>query len=153
MSRLELRIPPVALVLVAGSLMWLLAWAFPGLAVELPARTGVAIVLALAGIGTVVAGVLQFRKSRTTVNPMNPGASSALVVGGVYRVTRNPMYLGFAIALLGWAVFLANPLALLVLPVFTVYMTRFQILPEERVLEARFGADFKAYAAKVRRWL
>jgi protein-S-isoprenylcysteine O-methyltransferase Ste14 len=153
MSRLELRIPPVALVLVAGSLMWLLAWAFPGLAVELPARTGVAIALALAGIGTVVAGVLQFRKARTTVNPMNPGASSALVVGGVYRVTRNPMYLGFAIALLGWAIFLANPLALLVLPVFTVYMTRFQILPEERVLEARFGADFKAYAAKVRRWL
>jgi protein-S-isoprenylcysteine O-methyltransferase Ste14 len=133
--------------------MWLLASAFPGLTVQLPGNTAVAIALALAGMGIAVTGVVQFRKSRTTVNPMNPAASSSLVVSGVYRVTRNPMYLGFALALLGWAVLLANPLTLLVLPLFTAYMTRFQILPEERALKSKFSADFEAYMARVRRWI
>jgi protein-S-isoprenylcysteine O-methyltransferase Ste14 len=84
---------------------------------------------------------------------MTPSASSSLVTAGIYTVTRNPMYLGFAMFLLGWGIFLANPVSLLVIPCFVFYMTRFQIIPEERALQSLFGPDFQAYRAKARRWL
>ena len=84
---------------------------------------------------------------------MTPNASSSLVTTGIYTLTRNPMYLGFAMLLLGWGIFLANPVTLLVLPCFIGYMSRFQIVPEERALESRFGPDFHAYRMKVRRWV
>jgi protein-S-isoprenylcysteine O-methyltransferase Ste14 len=84
---------------------------------------------------------------------MNPGASSSLVIRGVYTLTRNPMYLGFLLVLVGWAVFLSNTLAFLLLPVFILYMNRFQITPEERALASLFGQEFVVYKSRVRRWL
>ncbi len=87
------------------------------------------------------------------MNPIKPGAASSLVSSGVYRFTRNPMYLGLSVTLLGWAVFLSNWLALLAVPVFVLYINRFQIDPEERVLSSLFGAEYAAYKEKVRRWL
>ena len=87
------------------------------------------------------------------MNPIKASAASSLVTGGVYRFTRNPMYLGLSITLMGWAVFLSNPLALLAVPLFVLYMEKFQINPEERVLSSLFGAEYAAYEEKVRRWL
>ena len=84
---------------------------------------------------------------------MQPESASALVVSGIYRLTRNPMYLGFLLILLGWALFLSNGLAVLAVPAFVFYMNRFQIEPEERALAAIFGAEFVAYKSHVRRWL
>jgi protein-S-isoprenylcysteine O-methyltransferase Ste14 len=63
------------------------------------------------------------------------------------------MYVGFLLILLGWAAHLSNALSVLVIPAFVLYMTVFQILPEERALEARFGPAFAAYKAQVRRWI
>jgi len=74
-------------------------------------------------------------------------------VSGVYRLTRNPMYLGFLLVLLGWAIFLSNALAFLLLPAFIFYMNRFQIEPEEKALTSLFGQQFVAYTSRVRRWL
>lgn len=79
--------------------------------------------------------------------------ASALVTGGVYRWTRNPMYLGMAALLLAWGFWLANAGALAVISLFIAYLNRFQIAPEERALEARFGDEFTAYRARVRRWI
>jgi protein-S-isoprenylcysteine O-methyltransferase Ste14 len=152
MSRLDLRVPPVAVVLLAGAVMWLLASAFPwpgDLLGGLPA----ALLIAGAGMAIAVAGVVAFRRARTTVNPMKPETSSALVERGIYRFTRNPMYLGMALALAAWAVWLGSVAAAAVLPAFTLYMTRFQIIPEERALAATFGEAFRAYRGRVRRWL
>jgi len=84
---------------------------------------------------------------------MTPQSASALVVSGIYRFTRNPMYVGFLFVLLGWAVWLSNGLSFLFLPAFVLYMNRFQIQPEERALHARFGQEFVAYTSRVRRWL
>ena len=84
---------------------------------------------------------------------MKPETASSIVTVGIYRFTRNPMYLGLAFALAGWAIYLANLAALLIVPIFVAYMTQFQIKPEERALLAKFGADFAAYMAAVRRWL
>ena len=100
-----------------------------------------------------LAGLLAFRRHRTTVNPLAPQNSSTVVQDGIYRYSRNPMYLGMALLLTAWAVWLAQPACLLVLPLFVAYITRFQILPEERILLARFGAPYQDYLRRVRRWL
>ncbi|MDR6576679.1 protein-S-isoprenylcysteine O-methyltransferase Ste14 [Pseudomonas extremaustralis] len=84
---------------------------------------------------------------------MQPQQASALVEAGIYRYSRNPMYLGFAIILAAWALVLASPLTLLGVVAFVLYMNRFQITPEEWALEALFGESFARYRARVRRWL
>lgn len=153
MSTLELKIPPVALAFLAGAAMWLVAAVTPSSAWALPHGQAVALGLAVAGIIVAGLGVVSFRRAGTTVNPLKPQAASSLVSGGIYRFSRNPMYLGFLLALAAWAVFLANLLALIVVPGFIVYMNRFQITPEERALAVRFGTQFAAYKQSVRRWV
>ena len=97
--------------------------------------------------------VLSFRRAHTTVNPMQPSSASSLVTSGIYRYTRNPMYLGMLFVLVGWALYLANVLVFLFLPAFILYMNRFQIEPEERAMTALFGQEFLEYASRVRRWI
>lgn len=150
---LELKIPPVVVGLVTAGLMWLAAWAMPGYGLDIPQRRLIAQIVAAAGFAVAAWGVVAFRLAGTTVNPMKPESSSSLVVTGIYAFTRNPMYLGLLLVLLAWAIHLAHPAAFLVLPLFVLYMNRFQIQPEERALAARFGANFTAYASRVRRWI
>jgi protein-S-isoprenylcysteine O-methyltransferase Ste14 len=153
MRPLELKIPPVVIVLLTGAAMWGTTKLWPGLRIDLPLRAVFATGLSLAGLGIAMAGVVSFRRAGTTVNPLQPAATSQLVVSGVYRRTRNPMYLGMLLLLLGWAVFLAHPLALVLAAIFVPVMNRLQILPEERSLAATFGPTFTAYQSSVRRWL
>jgi protein-S-isoprenylcysteine O-methyltransferase Ste14 len=153
MSALDLKIPPVALLFGTGAAMAALAWALPGAALSIPARPAIGGALALAGLGICGAGVVSFRRAGTTVNPMTPEASSALVETGIYAYTRNPMYLAFATLLAGWAVGLANGASLALLPLFVFYIDLYQIRPEERALAAHFGAAFASYAGRVGRWL
>jgi protein-S-isoprenylcysteine O-methyltransferase Ste14 len=153
MGSLELRIPPLLVVAAAAALMWVVARWFPAARVDIFASGIVAAALALFGVALAAAGVIEFRRAQTTNNPMDPSSTSTLVTCGVYRFTRNPMYLGFVLVLLAWAAFLSNAATLLVIVGFALYLTRFQIMPEERALERAFGADFRAYRAVVRRWL
>jgi len=150
---LENRIPPPLVALCMAGLMYAAAWLVPALDAAVPGRKLVAGVLAAMGVLLDLAGVVHFLRTKTTVNPLKPSAASALVTRGVYKFTRNPMYLGMALLLMAWAIYLANVAALAVLPVFVLYMNRFQIAPEERALEARFGAEYSRYRARVRRWL
>jgi protein-S-isoprenylcysteine O-methyltransferase Ste14 len=153
LSALELKVPPVALTLLFAALMWLLAAATPGFPVALPWRLAGSAALAVIGGAIGLAGVWSFRRARTTVSPLNPERSTSLVVGGVYRWSRNPMYLGLLLALIGWGLFLANALSLLAALAFVPYMNRFQIGPEERALQQAYGAAFTAYCRQARRWL
>lgn len=82
-----------------------------------------------------------------------PPVAATLVVGGVFRHSRNPMYLALLLALIGWGLFLSNAFALLAALGFVPYMNRFQIEPEERVLARAYDAEFAAYCRQVRRWL
>jgi protein-S-isoprenylcysteine O-methyltransferase Ste14 len=150
---LELKIPPVALVIGAALLMWLAPAYVPGLNVGFPFRTVIAWTLTLAGVVTCILGVVAFKRVKTTVNPTKPESSSSLVTSGIYRRTRNPMYLGFLLMLTGWAAARANLVALLALPAFVLYMNQFQIKPEERALTSIFGDQFRAYCSTVRRWI
>ena len=116
-------------------------------------RVVAAIAIALAGIAFSIAGVAALRRAKTTPNPLKPRTTSSLVTSGVYRFTRNPMYVGLALGLLGWAVFLSSAWSLLGPLVFILYMTRFQIVPEERALSGIFGAAYSDFQARVCRWL
>jgi protein-S-isoprenylcysteine O-methyltransferase Ste14 len=150
---LELRVPPVALVIAFAAGMWLLKRAFPPMGLPSDVRGIVAALLAAAGCAATVAGVLEFRRARTTVNPLQPEAASTIVATGIYRWSRNPMYLGMLLVLAAWAAWLDRWVAWFALPLFVLYMNRFQVLPEERALRARFGAPFDDYCRRVRRWL
>lgn len=152
MSALDTKIPPPVVTLLAGLLMWLVSRALAPMPIPPIVRTSMALVLASLGVAFAIAGVLTFRQARTTVNPTTPGAATALVRTGIYRLTRNPMYLGLLLCLTAWAIWLANVWSFLVLPAFVAYLTRFQIVPEERALSAMFGDAYADYARKVRRW-
>ena len=152
-SSLELRVPPVAVASVAALCMWLLARWTPGLEWGQGWRLGTGLLLLAAGLLVAVTGVLEFRRARTTVNPTTPQATSSMVRSGIYRHTRNPMYLGMLLVLTAWAAWLANPAASAVLPGFLLFINRFQIEPEERILGRLFAGEFDAYRRSVRRWL
>ncbi len=152
-KRMELKIPPAALALVFSVIMWLVARVMPVADIALEYRLGAGAALAAAGFIIALAGIITFRRAGTTIHPTRPHTASALVTTGIYRHTRNPMYLGILLGLSGWGVFLASLPALFVLPLFVAYMTRFQILPEERSMTALFGAEFTAYSRDVRRWI
>jgi protein-S-isoprenylcysteine O-methyltransferase Ste14 len=153
MRSLELKVPPPAVALVIAVLMWLLSRAAPAVNFEFAAGSLIGSVLALLGIGTAVAGVVTFARAKTTVNPTTPEATSSLVSSGIYGITRNPMYLGLLLILTGWALFLSNALPFPLLPVYIIYIYRFQIAPEERALTSLFGREFAAYQSRVRRWI
>ncbi len=153
MSKLELRIPPVGVFLLFCTAMWLVSGITPDYAFD-PLFQAVLIALLLAA-GAVfgLGGVLAFRKAGTTVNPLQPENSASLVDRGVYRFSRNPMYLALLFVLLALGMFLANVNALVIAALFVPYMNRFQIQPEERAMEKLFGAEFENYCRSVRRWI
>jgi protein-S-isoprenylcysteine O-methyltransferase Ste14 len=150
---LEHRVPPpvVLAVFAAGTVLAARQW--PGAAVRFPGQAIVAVSMAGVGIAVIAAGIARFRRARTTVNPLKPEEASALVEQGIFARTRNPMYLGMALGLAGLAVWLGHAAGPVMLAGFVGYITRFQIVPEERALRANFGGAFDAYAARVRRWI
>ena len=149
----KVRIPPVALFVVVALLMWAVASWLASWRIAIPGRTVATVLLLLVAGAIGIAGVRAFDRARTTVDPLRPERASALVTSGIYRRTRNPMYVALAIALLAWAFWLAHPLALLGVIAFMGWMNRYQIAPEERALQALFGAEFERYRSEVRRWL
>ena len=110
-------------------------------------------VIFLLGLGLCLLSVNGLRNADTTVNPFHPETTEKLVTTGLFHYTRNPIYLGMLGMLVGWAIYLAHPVMVCWLGGFIVYMNRFQILPEERFLNEKFGHTYQQYQTEVRRWL
>jgi protein-S-isoprenylcysteine O-methyltransferase Ste14 len=153
MDRLELKVPPLVVVAMSVLLMWVIAEIIPGAAFSFPGRMGSGYLLVFIGVGFIVAGIRSFRKAKTTVDPRKPELATSLVQSGIYKRTRNPIYLGLFFVLSGAGLFFGNYLAFLAVPLFVMYMTRFQILPEERALERQFPSEYNNYKSRVRRWI
>ena len=153
MAALELLIPPPVVALIIAGAMWGVSLIAPSFELPPLIRIASATAFAVVGVSFDLVGIIAFLRARTTINPMKPATSSSLVCSGVYRVTRNPMYLGLLFILLAWAVFLSSVWVLFGPLAFVLYINRFQIVPEERVLSATFGDSYSAYTSKVRRWL
>jgi protein-S-isoprenylcysteine O-methyltransferase Ste14 len=153
MNTLELKIPPPLVGILIAAAMWFakdISWV-----VELPWMTRIitaGLVLCLAGYFG-IAGTIAFRRAKTTVNPLKPQNSSVLVTSGVYQITRNPMYVSFTLILVAWMVYLASITSVAGPVLYMLYITRFQIKPEERILQGIFGEAFTTYMQQTRRWL
>lgn len=153
MQALELRIPPVGMFVLAAAAMGGLA-AFTGAArISFPGQLLAASVLLLTAGLVGLASVRTFARHDTTVNPLRPERASRLVAAGIYRYSRNPMYLSLLLALAAWATWLGSLAAAVIVPGFVWAMNRWQIRPEERALAALFGAEYEAYRRSVRRWI
>ena len=153
MRFLELRIPPPVVGLLVAIGMWTVAHLPPLVQLPTLVRLLVAATLGGSGIAIAIGGVVSFRRAKTTVNPLKPEMSAALVSTGVYSFSRNPMYLGMVLVLFAWAAYLSSIWSLVGPVVFALYITRFQIVPEERALDRLFGTPFAGYKKRVRRWL
>jgi protein-S-isoprenylcysteine O-methyltransferase Ste14 len=153
LKALELKIPPPVVALLLALAMWQLAALGPALPWPEGTRRGVALALALLGASFDFAGLIAFLRRHTTINPLAPRKTTALVTTGIYRFTRNPMYVGLVMFLTAWAVWLGAAWPLLGPVVFVLYITRFQIQPEERVLTTLFCEAYTAYTRRVRRWI
>lgn len=151
---LELKVPPLALTVAAATVIVAASYVQqrpPPIDAAIAYLTGSG--LAFAGLALAAWGVVDFRLARTTVDPRHPERTARIVTHGIYRFSRNPMYLGFVLLLLGLAIALQSAVGLPVTAVAASFLHRFQIAPEERWLSERFGAEYVAYRARVRRWL
>ncbi len=149
---LELKIPPPVYLLLTGGTMWLLDSFLP-VTEMIPSpwnRLGyLFILLALLTDGT---SLMQFFRSQTTMNPVRPEKAKNLVTTGMYQITRNPMYVGLLFLLIGWGFLLGSFSPFLLLPIFIFLITTQQIIPEERILEEKFGQQYRDYKESVNRW-
>ena len=153
MRWLELRIPPRLVAIAVALGMWAVSFVEPRFDLPQSHHWATGLIAAVVGGAITFTGAVTLRAARTTLLPMAPQRATTLVTTGIYRWSRNPMYVGLTVALLGWAAFLSALWPLLGPVIFVAYVNRFQIRPEERVLAERFGAEYADYARRVRRWL
>ncbi len=153
LSKLDNKVPPPIVVVFLGLGMWVLAQLTPTFTIAPHLRLfGVGIFIFL-GLSIAGLGIIAFRRAKTTINPVQPEAASTVVTQGIFSYTRNPMYLGFTCLLIGWMLYLENLWAIFGVVAFILFTTRFQIIPEENILSAKFGLEYGEYLKKVRRWL
>jgi protein-S-isoprenylcysteine O-methyltransferase Ste14 len=150
---IEMRIPPLVVLALAALIVWFAPVLSGATALDIPMGSALAAGLAAAGLATGIAAVVGFRRAGTTVDPRNPDKTTQLVTGGIYRFTRNPMYVGMALLLSALAVARADTLGFLAVPLFIAFIDRFQIVPEERALRAHFGDAYADWCRRVRRWI
>ena len=150
---MHLRIPPpvVTAIVIAG--MWGINRLIDAGRITSSLRAPVAVALLVTGVVLMAAAVASFVLAKTTINPLKPSRASRLVTSGVFRFSRNPIYLGDLLILTAIAVWLGQTANIALLVTFVWYIDRFQIRPEERTLSTLFGAEYADYCARVRRWL
>jgi protein-S-isoprenylcysteine O-methyltransferase Ste14 len=147
------RIPPPLVMLLAAALMWALhRWLPLGHLMATPWNYFAVLPVAIGRAITLAAG-RRFRQAQTTFDPLKPSKASSLVTDGVFRVSRNPMYLGMVLLLIGWAMWLGTVSPWLVPPLFVIVISVAQIIPEEQALEELFGEAYLAYRHSVGRWI
>lgn len=150
---MKLKIPPPVQGLIVALIIWALARWSGDWRVDFPGRASLVWSLVIVGVAIEIIAGLMFVRAKTTVNPLRPEKANRLVVGGLYRFSRNPMYLALALILMGWALHLMNPLGAIPIIAWVWYITEYQIKPEEAALREKFGDDYAAYCKRVRRWI
>ena len=153
MKALETLIPPPIVTVIIMILMYWVPRSILASSIQSSLLFFAAIATGLAAIMIMLAGIAAFAKDRTTLNPMRIDQASTLVTSGIFKFTRNPMYLGDVIFLFAWCLLLATPWAIFGPFLLMVYLTQFQIKPEERMMQQKFGTAYKAYQSQVRRWI
>ena len=152
-NSLALKINPPVQMLISIVLIYAIALTLPASATLLEYKWLIGGVSLIIGLFFNFAGGVSFRSAKTTGNPDRPENASSLVTSGIYRITRNPMYVGLLFLLLAWTTWLGSLFGLVIIIVFQLYMPRFQIIPEEKALTGLFAEQYHDYCTHVRRWL
>jgi protein-S-isoprenylcysteine O-methyltransferase Ste14 len=145
------RLPPPLIYLAGLALGWLLGAWHPLGRIPAPLRWTLGGALAVAGLCLLLPALRAMRRAGTAIAPTRP--TTRLVVGGPFRVTRNPLYLSLVLLYAALAVLTRTLWALILLPAVVVVLQRVVIAREEAYLERRFGDEYRAYRARVRRWI
>jgi protein-S-isoprenylcysteine O-methyltransferase Ste14 len=150
---MKLRIPPVVIFFLALGILFGAHYLFPELSYSFSNQTLLSRIFLGLGVLISFSGIISFRMKGTTVDPLHPKKASSLVRSGIYRYTRNPMYLGMALVMIGGIIRIGNPIGIVALIFFVWYITIFQIKPEEEALKKLFEDEYKTFCKKVRRWI
>ena len=148
---METKIPPPIVTLVFGLSIYFSRGIFQ--VVEIKYSFYFGILLLVLGFVILISAVRLFKKDKTTVNPLSPEQATKLVTDGIFKYSRNPMYLGMALVLTSIAVFFNLLGGIILIALFCAYITRFQIIPEERAMRDLFSDDFDKYIKETRRWV
>mgnify|MGYP001182567031 FL=1 len=148
---METKIPPPIVTLVFGLSIYFSRGIFQ--VVEIKYSFYFGILLLILGFIILISAVRLFRKDETTVNPLSPEQATKLVTDGIFKYSRNPMYLGMALVLGSIAIFFNLIGGIILVALFCAYITKFQILPEERAMRDLFSDDFDKYTKVTRRWI
>ena len=148
---LNTKIPPPIVAILFAVMIFYFSDSFAY--VDLPFKIYFSLFFVLLGFFITFSSARNFKKKETTVNPIKPEEASQLVTDGFFKITRNPMYLGMLLFLLGLSIYNGLIVGLVFLPLFVGYITFFQIIPEESAMIEIFGEDYKTYMKKVRRWI
>ena len=148
---LKTKIPPpiiaiAFIVILYISSVWMDSYIFEGQSIF-------SLFILILGLGCVLSASTQFRRINTTVNPLNPESASHLVVDGIFKFTRNPMYIGLCAAILAFGIYVGTWFVFILLPLFVVSINYLQIVPEEIALQKLFGDEYVSYCNSVRRWI
>jgi len=150
---MKLLIPPPIQALLSAIMMCLISRYFTHANFSLNGINIFALIFLIIAAIIIILSMYKFKKIKTTISPLRPNKTSSLVKSGIYEYTRNPMYLGLLLMLFSIALFLKNFISFLIIPLFILFITKNQILPEEEALENIFGEEYKNYKKKVRRWI
>jgi protein-S-isoprenylcysteine O-methyltransferase Ste14 len=140
MDKLEDKIPPPLLVLIIALSMYGASQILPLFAMNRAVGLIASLAAMLIGLSFMFSAFNSFKRANTTINPLDPGEASSLVSSGIFKISRNPMYVGMTFLLLSWSLFLSSPYTFIGALIFILYINRFQIQPEERALTTLFGS-------------
>ena len=146
-----IKIPPPILVLILTSLVYFSSTKLES--IYLPYRQTVSVLILIIGLVVIISPVFDFIKSKTTVNPVKFQNVNRLVTTGIYRYSRNPMYLGMILIIISTTVYYLNLLSVFSPLIFYIWINKFQISREEIFLEGKFGNEYLKYKSKTRRWI
>ena len=149
----ELKIPPVLVTLITILIAYVLAKAIPITIIDILYNDVVAGCFIFLGFVLILNSLFIFKYHETTANPLKPETSSTLVTTGTYKLSRNPIYLGLLLIVLGMIIYYKALSSIIIIPIFIWYMTQYQIIHEENAMKSLFGSEYENYYQRVRRWL
>lgn len=153
MRFLNTKIPPPIIAIFCAIMMWMLRDFGPSINLSDNFKLSILFICIGIAIAFDLSALREFGRAKTTINPLNPQKAQSIVTSGIYKITRNPMYVGIVVLLFGFCMKFGSYIGFIFIPLFITYITIFQIIPEEIALEAKFRDEYLKYKNKVRRWI
>ena len=151
MIDIKTKFPPPLVALAFGFLINYTKNIFPKIEIKNEIIFGSFMIIS--GLIIILSAIILFKKYQTTITPLNPSKATKLITDGIYKFSRNPMYLGLLLVLLGISIILNLTGGFFLIPLFILYLNLFQIIPEENAMVDLFKDEFLEYKKKVRRWI